>query len=151
MTTFDDQAEVLERIREWARVHGEPPRQDDWRKGPIKPSLVHKLFGSWNNAIAAAGFTPRRAARPRGSKGIPNKPLREAFKESPLSVSEVALAAGFVSPNGTVDTSRLKRLLGMEPSTGNGKSKAYYRTKMAEKDAAAIADALGRLPTELGF
>lgn len=53
---------VIAAIQEWAREHGEPPRSLEWRRAtPAFPhdATVKRLFGSWNAAIAAAGFEPR--------------------------------------------------------------------------------------------
>lgn len=70
-------------IREWVAIYDEPPTMADWNpyfarkvlKDPARAkraedegwphsmSLI-QFFGSWNNAIAAAGFTPRRPGRP---------------------------------------------------------------------------------------
>lgn len=66
-------------MREWARLYGRQPSSRDWspaqaRRGgrpdvvaifeagdwPHSSSVSH-LFGSWNAAIVAAGFTPRRS------------------------------------------------------------------------------------------
>jgi hypothetical protein len=74
---------VLEDIRAWQRRFGEPPSALDWNRtaarhshggwrwrryestGRSWPSAegVRKLFGSWNAAIAAAGFAPRAPGR----------------------------------------------------------------------------------------
>lgn len=58
---------IVAAIQEWAEIHGQPPTRDMWR-GKSKPSergrwpsanSVDRNFGSWNAAIAAAGFEPR--------------------------------------------------------------------------------------------
>jgi hypothetical protein len=57
---------VVETIRRWAVEHdGTPPSATDWlysASGGVWPSVaaVQREFGTWNKAIAAAGFTPRR-------------------------------------------------------------------------------------------
>lgn len=69
---------IVGRIQEWALLYGEPPAMPDWN--PIKARemrdewraqrfeaddrwpwfmTVVKRFGSWNAAVAAAGFEPR--------------------------------------------------------------------------------------------
>ena len=74
-----DQAKIIEAIREWASVYGVPPTamqwnvsaarlkgRDDWaeryandyRQWPAQ-SVVQSHFPSWNEAIRAAGFSPR--------------------------------------------------------------------------------------------
>jgi transcriptional regulator with XRE-family HTH domain len=76
---------VLHRIREWAVLYDELPAMDDWN--PYKArfrgdeerarrfeathgywphcTTVYALFGSWNAAIAAAWFEPRRGQNAR--------------------------------------------------------------------------------------
>lgn len=54
---------VLTAITAWERQHGAPPTSTEWRTAtPRTPAAqtVHELFGSWNMAIACAGFRPRR-------------------------------------------------------------------------------------------
>lgn len=69
---------IIAKIREWVATYGEPPATCDWspysarvrcndetraRRAEDWPSVewVYKVFGSWNDAICAAGFSPRRA------------------------------------------------------------------------------------------
>lgn len=55
---------ILAAIRRWTATHGEPPRCRDWSAaGPDHPhaASVQEYFGTWNEAIVAAGFRPRRA------------------------------------------------------------------------------------------
>lgn len=71
---------IIERIREWAAMYGEPPAVPDWVPWQARnamhdeerarraesgywpsPCTVVRLFGSWNAGIEAAGFTPREA------------------------------------------------------------------------------------------
>lgn len=74
-------ARIIDAIREWHSLEGQPPRVADWdpaqatRKGrpeaarrfrddgcwPFATSVINQ-FGSWNRAVAAAGFTPRQRA-----------------------------------------------------------------------------------------
>ena len=61
--------ELIELIRDWAAEHGKPPRASDW-KGVTDtrwPSYltVYRAFGSWDEGIKAAGFTPRGRGRPK--------------------------------------------------------------------------------------
>lgn len=63
---------ILEAIRDWAAEHGESPAATDWNsfaraqrgrdegRWPDFTTVVRR-FGSWNLAIAAAGFEPRAA------------------------------------------------------------------------------------------
>lgn len=53
----------------WYRKHSRPPFTHEWdQAGENHPSrqTVSRVFGSWNAAIHAAGFTPRpRGRQPR--------------------------------------------------------------------------------------
>lgn len=69
---------VIDRIREWESINGEPPTVYDWNPWLIKSarrreafeifragdwpnvSTVQELFGSWNAAIIASGLVPRQ-------------------------------------------------------------------------------------------
>jgi hypothetical protein len=77
-----DRELLIMAIQDWAKLYGEPPAMPDWtpwtaietlhdperaqrflEAGGFWPSatMVIREFGSWNNGIAAAGFTPRPA------------------------------------------------------------------------------------------
>jgi hypothetical protein len=70
---------VVAAIKEYARVNGGlPPTADAWRRGNGRPGepgahpgwrTVRQLFGSWGEALRAAGFTPRHG-RPRAPAGV---------------------------------------------------------------------------------
>jgi len=60
-------ATVVVRMRSWADEHGRPPTLEEWRRaGTRNPSAatVRRLFGTWNDALVAAGFEPRRPGVP---------------------------------------------------------------------------------------
>ena len=62
------QAAILTSIAKWASEHGDqPPKVSDWRRvtGTQWPSYltVIRAFGSWDEAIRQAGFTPRGRGR----------------------------------------------------------------------------------------
>lgn len=53
---------IIFAIRKWANDYGEPPHSKLWKRsvdGYPSTWTVKNEFGSWNNAIRAAGFTPR--------------------------------------------------------------------------------------------
>lgn len=72
---------IVERIRGWARLYGEPPAGPDWNPTQARyrgdetrarrfeqadghwpyMTTVVRVFGSWNAAIRQAGFEPRAA------------------------------------------------------------------------------------------
>lgn len=56
-----DRDSIIEVIREFARIHGRPPLSTEWlRRDNVKPHVYvatcQAVFGSWANAIEAAGF-----------------------------------------------------------------------------------------------
>ncbi|HKI91412.1 MAG TPA: hypothetical protein VJ986_03850 [Gaiellaceae bacterium] len=61
---------VIYAITLWYRQHSRPPYTSEWdQAGENHPSrqTVARVFGSWNEAMAAAGFKPRPRGRPRRS------------------------------------------------------------------------------------
>jgi hypothetical protein len=73
---------IISRIQEWVHIHGEPPAVTDWNPWQARHEYhdeararryeqaaaywppfwsVFRRFNSWNKALEAAGFTPRRA------------------------------------------------------------------------------------------
>lgn len=77
---------LVARIREWVSIYGEPPAVTDWNpthaedlNDPARAArfdqangywpwfiTVIRVFGSWNEGIESAGFTPRA---PHGGEG----------------------------------------------------------------------------------
>lgn len=54
---------ILAAFRDWAHAHGRPPRAMEWVLAtPATPNAktVMRRFGSWNAAVASAGFAPIR-------------------------------------------------------------------------------------------
>jgi hypothetical protein len=60
--------QVILAIRAWAKAHdGRPPTHEQWQCAATKhptSSTVQWHFGTWNVAIEAAGFQPRRKGWP---------------------------------------------------------------------------------------
>lgn len=81
--------EIIQKIKDWQAKYGEIPAATDWNPSDCRrsarisaarsqvwlerserfsqgvypwPGTVQKVFGSWNNAIRAAGFQPRKEA-----------------------------------------------------------------------------------------
>jgi hypothetical protein len=70
---------IVYAIELWHRQHLRTPTTDEWdRAGPNHPSRVSVIrrFGSWNAAMAAAGFRPARRANGerRASVGVAPTP-----------------------------------------------------------------------------
>ena len=56
--------QILEGLRQFAKDHGRPPRQDErvgWRSRYPSPTLVRSRFGSWSAALSKAGLQPGRS------------------------------------------------------------------------------------------
>jgi hypothetical protein len=97
-------------IQEWAEDHGGvPPRAGDWksrtdeRRWPYVFSVT-TYWGSWNAAIQAAGFEPRR----NGCYGRPGEDPAEVRRtvelyRSGLSCAQVAAVLGDISASGVRD------------------------------------------------
>lgn len=92
--------------------------------------------------------------RTSGNRGeVPVEPIRRAVLGSPLTLSEVAYACGWVRPprpgetRSYADTARLKRALGM---IGSGR---YMRPNQAmrQRTALNIIQALGHDPVDYGL
>lgn len=77
--------DILYAMLEWEEKNGEPPKWNDWMiAGEDHPvsMTVRKHFGSWNNAMAAAGFTPRDPHANVPPSGIPPKMTPEIKKKA---------------------------------------------------------------------
>lgn len=58
--------EVIDALRDWADHHGHPPTATDWQQATRQhptPQTVARLFGSWPEALLAAGLSIRRRHR----------------------------------------------------------------------------------------
>ena len=86
--------------------------------------------------------TVRRHARGRPGKA-PVAPLREAFLASAVTAADVARSLGWWASD-KVDTSRVKRTLGIYPDKTRGC--VFYRTFTDVETIQRIADAIGISP-----
>jgi hypothetical protein len=57
--------EVLSALAAWAYTHGRPPTLSDARTDPALPvqGACERHFGSWNDALRAAGLAPNQESR----------------------------------------------------------------------------------------
>lgn len=106
---------IIDSMREWDQMYGDPPSAADWnpplcrtfnmqwkidryneaeRPWPA-PSTVHVAFGSWNAAMAAAGFQPRKSGQ--YERGPDEASVREAIDlyRSGLSIAAVGSRMGY--------------------------------------------------------
>lgn len=68
---------IIAAIQEWVRLHGDIPKMTDWSRDPEARAdprwpthtTVIRGFGTWNNAMRAAGYAPRWALNPNIAKG----------------------------------------------------------------------------------
>lgn len=62
------QQEILQAIRDFNAEHGRPPKSTEWQVPGDHPNTrtVSRQFGSWKNAIEAAGFARSNRGRPSG-------------------------------------------------------------------------------------
>lgn len=67
------EAELVDALRAWAEKHGRQPSMDDWKTTTGLAGQVVKLFGTWGDAMVAAGFE----ALPPGDPRLPA--ARDAF------------------------------------------------------------------------
>jgi hypothetical protein len=61
-------ADIVDAILRHVELYGEPPRYEQWRKaadGHPRAATVERKFGSWDAAIASAGWRPRRGTGDR--------------------------------------------------------------------------------------
>jgi hypothetical protein len=114
--------EIKQKIQEWVSLYGEIPAATDWHPGDCRrsaaislaraqrwndrarrfsegeypwPMTVQKMFGSWNAAIKAAGFEPRREAMPpiKTRRSMPSalKEIAKVVNNAMSAKSEIAL------------------------------------------------------------
>lgn len=88
---------------------------------------------------------------------LPNAPIREAFEESGLSAGDVARRIDWVVQRprprfepGVGDSARLKRSLGLMDSIDKHGVRRR-QTTINEETAAAIVEALGLFPADVGL
>lgn len=79
-----DRDSIIEVIREFARIHGRPPLATEWlRRGDVEPQIyVHTcqtVFGSWANAIEAAGFERPKVGRKTMAMGTGRNHMRRTY------------------------------------------------------------------------
>jgi hypothetical protein len=124
------QDDILYAIIEWEEERGKPPVANDWlTAGEKNPSAVtvYKKFGSWNEAIRAAGFTPY--AYPR--KEFDEKLARRLRKEG---LSEKSIASRL-----EISTDVLRKRLGPRPKLVPVGKKRTREQRIADLQK-AIAD-----------
>jgi predicted transcriptional regulator len=111
--------------------------------------------GAITRAVRRNGVPFRRQSQPRRAvtdeqqaSKIGNGRLREAFLASGVPASEVAFRCGWLKDDGTADTSRVQRALGLRPDVSRGRS--MIRQLVRSDIAALLAEAFGADPWEVG-
>lgn len=78
---------------------------------------------------------------------VPNAPIREAFLQSGMTISDFARAMGFIRTVPHIQ--RARKLLGMEPDYGGRGRRTQPREHMDYMNALRAFEALGRDPVDL--
>lgn len=90
--------QMIRALRTWATEHdGEPPTYKDWnRSAPGHPShrAVVNRFGSWNNALEAAGFCAR------GPYGVILYPASDPYNTTVDAAPVAEAVRGYIGPHG---------------------------------------------------
>lgn len=103
-------SEVIGTIQAFADQHGRPPLQSEWRSAHGEHATdryAARLFGSWQKAVRAAGYTPVLPARHRWSDEEVLDAIRAWHREhgsSPRSVDWKPASPGH--PSSTLITTR---------------------------------------------
>jgi Homing endonuclease associated repeat len=90
---------VVEAIQRWAAEHGQPPTASQWmHSGDDHPAATgiygaSGVFDSWNAAIAAAGFTPRRSS-PGPGRSTWTKEEAQRLRNEGLTDAEIGRRFG---------------------------------------------------------
>lgn len=82
---------VIKAIQAWALKHGHAPTYGEWQKGgkdhPAIRSMMdgpNPLFGSWSEALIAAGFEPRKKRAARKMTPQERAALRRQLREQKI-------------------------------------------------------------------
>lgn len=108
---------IITAIQDWAREHGKPPSATDWRRADsTHPSVTtiydtrNAAFSSWSEAIASAGFTPKKGVGPGKSnwtveeaqelrsQGLTDREIARRFGVSPSAIGQRAGKRSLVKP-----------------------------------------------------
>jgi hypothetical protein len=138
-----EQSVVIEELRRVAKLLDSSvlSRSQYQAHGSISSGAVEKTFGSWNEAILAAGLTPI----PQG--GQPRSERRRM--ERVLNPPTAGVATTRISDGELLDELlRLAKLLGMRPSGNQVAAKGKYDSTVYQRRwgsiAAAYNEALNR-------
>jgi transcriptional regulator with XRE-family HTH domain len=128
-----------------SHAHARAPRQ--WLP-PEQIETIKRLRAEGRTmryTAAATGVSTSTVAlyAPGRHGKVPNAPLREAFKVSPLSATDVARSLGWWD-RGCPDGSRVKRALGLQHE--NGPRYHTYRKLVDAETVMQMAEAIGVSP-----
>lgn len=92
--------QIIAAIQRWEKEHGSPPSATQWiRRGEYHPALStiystsSSLFGSWSEALRAAGFEPKRRSPGPGTHWWPRDEVRRQLAQG-VPVKELAARYG---------------------------------------------------------
>jgi hypothetical protein len=90
---------IIAALQAWAAEHGEPPTASKWMHASPEHPAATAIYGatgvfpSWNAAIAAAGFTPRRSS-PGPGKSTWTKEEAQQLRSEGLTDREIGRRFG---------------------------------------------------------
>jgi DNA invertase Pin-like site-specific DNA recombinase len=93
--------------------------------------------------VVGCGVSSVKRYAPGRIGKVPVAPLREAFERSPLTAAEVAGELGWWAGDGKADCSRVKRTLGLLPTTSGSTGSRSRRTLTDAETVMRIADIIG--------
>lgn len=124
------QAVILEKVRQWNALYGEPPASGDWNPNKLMRELrteseranrffediypsysaAMKHFPSWNQMIAAAGLEPRTEGGQAGNKGgggpdLDNLPVWTGWQHFAHQRTKIGLTQGAVAHSAGIGVS----------------------------------------------
>ena len=120
---------IVYAITLWYRKHSRTPLTSEWdQAGENHPSrqTVARVFGSWNEAMQAAGFTPRPRGRGSRAGRSPREPLPTGSERvvllpgdgiGPEVAEQARLALALLAPEVAID----ERLIGAAAIRATGK------------------------------
>jgi hypothetical protein len=131
---------IIERILDWHIANGQAPRVNDWRlAGAMWPSeaTVRKHFGTWNEAMVAAGVPPTTKGSRYTQRPLPRTGARLSVDAAPV----VAAVRDYLGPDGS--GAEFARTIGVDPKRIHMLLRGD-RPRMTHGSADEILMAIGR-------
>jgi superfamily II DNA or RNA helicase len=155
--------ELLEMFQKLAAKSGKLPSQWDLTRNGLPPVQVFKdAFGSWEDAIEAAGYCPRgksysaqeminqlRTLKSRLGRRLTKSDLREAARQGRISsfLYNVGSLRTFLRGAGVNPEEFFAPTVRLEPQSPQTPKGTYTKEKLVE-DLKALAEEVERVPTQ---